>query len=156
MTIRAFLASLIVTGLALPVPAAAQSRRPVPYWAAISKDEARMRVGPSMDYPANWIYRRRNLPVKVIELYPNWRKIEDPDGTQGWMHVRLLKDEKTAIIVGEVAPLRKGPDPSQPAVYRAEPGVVGKVSDCAKGWCELDVNGQRGYVETRYLWGATQ
>lgn len=149
------LALALVTAFSVLAALPAQAKE-VPYWAAIAKDEARMRVGPSMDYPANWIYRRRNLPVKVIEVYPNWRKIEDPDGTKGWMHVRLLKDDQTAIIVGETAPLRKNPTADAPALYQAEPGVVGRVSDCARGWCALDVNGQRGYVETRLLWGAVK
>ncbi|HEX7858393.1 MAG TPA: SH3 domain-containing protein [Sphingobium sp.] len=137
------------------VPGGAQSTKKVPYWASIAKDEARMRVGPSMDYPANWIYRRRNLPVKVIEVYPNWRKIEDPGGAQGWMHVRLLKDDKTAVIVGDTTPLRADPSDSASALYRAEPGVVGRTSNCDGHWCKFDVNGQRGYVEKSHLWGAT-
>lgn len=135
--------------------AQAQSEKKLPYWVAIAKDEARMRVGPSMDYPANWTYRRRNLPVKVIEVYPNWRKVEDPDGTTGWMHVRLLKEDRTAIIVSEIAPMRSDPSDSAAVLYRAEPGVVGRVSDCDANWCKFDVNGQRGYVSKRLLWGAT-
>lgn len=146
----------LALALALCAPAAAQHGKEVPYWAALAKDEARMRVGPSMDYPANWIYRRRDLPVKVIETYPNWRKIEDPDGAQGWMHVRLLKDDQTAIVVGEIAVMRKQPSDSAPALYRAEPGVVGRVSDCENGWCRFDVRGQRGYVAAGQLWGATR
>ena len=136
-------------------PAGSQVTKKTPYWAAIAKDEARMRVGPSMDYPANWVYRRRNLPVKVIETYPNWRKIEDPDGTQGWMHVRLLKDDRTAIVVGGIAAMRKGAYDEAALVYRAEPGVVGRVSGCSRGWCAFDVSGQRGFVKTKSLWGAT-
>lgn len=149
------LAALILPLLGIGAPVAAQTARKLPYWVAISKDEARMRVGPSMDYPANWIYRRKNLPVKVVETYPNWRKVEDPDGTQGWMHVRLLKDDKTAIVVGETVTLRADPSDSAHALYRAEPGVVGRVSNCESGWCKFDVNGQRGYVEKSHLWGAT-
>lgn len=145
----------IIAACTMAVSATAQTKKAVPYWASIAKDEARMRVGPSMDYPASWLYRRRDLPVKVIETYPNWRKIEDPDGTQGWMHVRLLKDEKTAIIVGDIALMRKNPDEDSPALYRAEPGVVGRVSGCGKGWCAFDVGGQRGWVPIRNLWGAT-
>ncbi|WP_234151057.1 SH3 domain-containing protein [Sphingobium sufflavum] len=138
-----------------PTPATAQAQKKLPYWVAISKDEARMRVGPSMDYPANWIYRRKNLPLKVIEVYPNWRRIEDPDGTKGWMHVRLLKDDRTAIVIGETVALRADPSNSARALYRAEPGVVGRVTDCDDGWCMFDVHGQRGYIPTRNLWGAT-
>jgi SH3-like domain-containing protein len=136
--------------------AGADTGKQVPYWVAIAKDEARMRVGPSMDYPASWVYRRKNLPVKVIEVFPNWRKVEDPDGTQGWMHVRLLKEERTAIVVGEMAAMRKEPRDGAPVLFRAEPGVVGRVSDCAKGWCSFDVNGQRGYIQAASLWGATR
>jgi SH3-like domain-containing protein len=147
--------TLVAAGLVMSCAASAQTQRPVPYWAALSKDEARMRVGPSMDYPANWVYRRKNLPVKVVEVYPNWRKIEDPDGTQGWMHVRLLKDEKTAIVVGDIAVMRKEPRDNSAALYRVEPGVVGEIKDCDHGWCAFNVNGQRGYVRSGSLWGAT-
>ena len=37
--------------------------------------------------------------------------------------------------------------------WKAAPGVVGRVSKCARGWCYLDVKGRGGYVETRSLWG---
>ncbi|MET0137359.1 MAG: SH3 domain-containing protein [Sphingobium sp.] len=152
---RRMLLAAIALGMSTGAPfASAQTAKKLPYWVAISKDEARMRVGPSMDYPANWIYRRKNLPLKVIETYPNWRRVEDPDGTRGWMHVRLLKDDRTAIIVGETAALRADPAEGSRALYRAEPGVVGRVSGCENGWCTFDVNGQRGYVRTQNLWGA--
>jgi len=134
---------------------AAPNVKPVPYWASLAKGEARMRVGPSQDYPASWIYRRRDLPVKVVEVYANWRKVEDPDGTQGWLHVRLLKDEATAIVKGEIAAMRDGPSADARVLYRLEPGVVGRLSGCANGWCAVDVNGARGYVATNDLWGAT-
>ena len=146
----------VAAGMVALTPASAQTERKTPYWAAIAEDEALMRVGPSTDYPASWLYRRRNLPVKVIETYPNWRKVEDPDGTQGWMHKRLLKAEATAIIVRETAPLHSGRAEDTATLYRAEPGVVGRVSDCKDGWCAFDVNGQRGFVERRFLWGAVE
>lgn len=135
--------------------AAAQSVKSVPYWASLAKGEARMRVGPSLDYPASWLYQRRDLPVKVIEVYANWRKVEDPDGTQGWLHVRLLKDEPTAIVKGDIAPMRDSASTSARVLYRLEPGVVGRLTGCANGWCAMDVRGARGYVLADNLWGAT-
>jgi len=134
--------------------AAAQSGRQTPYWASLSKGDARMRVGPSTDYPASWVYRQRDLPVKVLEVYTNWRKIEDPDGAQGWMHVRLLKDEPTAMVKGGIAEMRDRPSESARLLFRLEPGVVGRLSGCADGWCALEVDGRRGYVATVSLWGA--
>jgi SH3-like domain-containing protein len=37
----------------------------VPYWAALRAGEVNMRVGPSEDFPIEWVYRRQGLPVKV-------------------------------------------------------------------------------------------
>jgi SH3-like domain-containing protein len=125
----------------------------VPYWASITKNEARMRVGPSYDYPSNWLYRRRGLPVKVVQVLGNWRKVEDSSGTQGWMHVRLLSDTPTAIVTS-LAPMYESRGGNARIAFRAEPGVVGALSDCASGWCLFDVAGQRGYVRAEQLWGS--
>lgn len=135
-------------------PAAAQSD-PVklPYWASISVDEARMRKGPSPDVPVIWEYRRKDLPVKVVARHETWRKIEDPDGTQGWMAARLLSRARTAIVTGDIRPLRDAANPSAAIAYRAEPGVVGRITDCADGWCRFDVKGRKGWIQTDHIWG---
>src|SRR3546814_1286493 len=75
-------------------PVQGQEKKP-PYWASLSTDVARMRAGRSMDYPANWIYRRRDLPVNVVAVYSHCRKIQDPDGKKGRMHVRVIIDQPT-------------------------------------------------------------
>lgn len=141
--------------MALPHVANADPKTP-PYWASISANEARMRVGPSLDYPSNWVYRRRDLPVKVVQILGNWRKIEDPSGTQGWMHVRLLSDTATAMISVAQADMRDKPSDDARLLYRVEKGVVGRVGDCDDGWCVFDVTGQRGFVRISALWGAAE
>lgn len=145
--------ALILISLAVVGPAAAQSDPKLPYWASISVDEARMRKGPSSDVPVIWEYRRKDLPVKVIARHENWRKIEDPDGTQGWMAARLLSRTRTAIVTGEIRPMREAPDPAAAVAYRAEPGVVGRITECSGGWCRFDVKGRRGWIQTDHIWG---
>ena len=127
-----------------------------PYWASLSAGEARMRTGPGRQFPANWLYQRAGLPVKVVSVYKNWRKVEDPDGTQGWMQANLLSNDRTALVVGEERPLREAPDGSARIIWRAEPGVVGKLTDCARGWCKIDVRGRMGFVEAAHIWGAQE
>ena len=152
MKCRAILVVAAVWGLVSATPVIAQKK--APYWASISAGQARMRTGPGRQFPANWLYQRAGLPVKVVETYPNWRKIEDPDGTQGWMQANLLSDDRAGLIVrGEVQPLREAPNASARIVWRAEPGVIGKLSECRKGWCRIDVRGKIGYIEASALWG---
>jgi SH3-like domain-containing protein len=33
--------------------------------------------------------------------------------------------------------------------------VVGRISQCANGWCRFDVKGQVGFVELGQLWGVS-
>ncbi|MBA3942822.1 MAG: hypothetical protein C0520_16595 [Sphingopyxis sp.] len=146
--IIAILALIAATG-----PAAAQSDVELPYWASISVDEARMRKGPSPDVPVIWEYRRKDLPVRVVARFETWRKIEDPDGTQGWMAARLLSRVRTAIVTDEIRPLRAEPATSAAIAYRAEPGVVGRITDCKDGWCLFDVKGRKGWIQTDHIWG---
>ncbi|MDK2761326.1 MAG: hypothetical protein KYX64_08190 [Sphingopyxis sp.] len=143
-----------VTLIAAVGTASAQSDPvPLPYWASISVDEARMRKGPSPDVPVIWEYRRKDLPVKVVGRFETWRKIEDPDGTQGWMAARLLSRTRTAIVTGDIRPLREDASVSAAVAYRAEPGVVGRITDCRTGWCLFDVNGRKGWIQTDHIWG---
>jgi len=144
----------LLAGLLSLVPAAAQPPRPTPYWASIASGRAMMRTGPGQNYPGTWEYRRADLPIRVIEIYRDWRKIQDPDGTTGWMLVRLLSDQRTAIVRGaEARPMHEAPDESTPIRYRAQPGVVGRISRCADGWCRFDVHGRDGYIRIDQIWG---
>ena len=147
-------ALVIVAGALLQTNAAAQRDRQPPYWASISAGNALMRTGPGRNYPAIWRYVRADLPIRVVETYPNWRKVQDPDGATGWMLRNLLSDTRTAIVrATEPAPLHETPDESSAVPYRAEPGVVGRISDCANGWCRLRVRERGGYIQIRHLWG---
>ena len=90
-------------------PAVAQEKQP-PYWASIASGQAMTRTGPGKNYPGVWLYQRRDLPVRVIKKYDNWRMIQDLDGAQGWMLVTLLSDRRSAVVKpGQPRPLRVGP-----------------------------------------------
>lgn len=132
----------------------AQAQRPTPYWASIHSGEALMRTGPGQNYPATWRYIRPDLPIKVVGVMGDWRRVQDPDGTIGWMLVRLLSDQRSGIVRGDGAqPMHESADVASPVRYLAESGVVGRVSDCGDGWCLFDVGGRSGYIRIETLWG---
>ncbi|QDP20072.1 SH3 domain-containing protein [Sphingomonas xanthus] len=139
--------------LTLAATASAQDKTP-PYWASIASGEAMMRTGPGRNYPGIWLYKRRDLPVRVVQVYPNWRKIEDPDGQQGWMLVSLLSDRQTAIVKpGAPRDIHVRADRAAPVRYRAESGVVGRVDRCTGGFCQFKVGKREGWIAQHDLWG---
>ena len=123
-------ALLIATSAA---PAIAQDKQP-PYWASIASGQAMTRNGPARTYPGKWLYQRRDLPVRVIQKYENWRLIQDVDGDKGWMLVTLLSDRRTVLVQkGDPRPIHVKPDAASPVRYRAEAGVVGHIDHCRAG-----------------------
>ena len=145
---------ILIACLISLLPTMAWAENKPPYWASIGASKARMRTGPGQQFPVIWFYQRAGLPVKVVATYPSWRKVEDPDGTQGWMQANLISDKRSAIVTGEVRPMRDAPNEGAKIVWRASPGVVGKITECADGWCKFDASGKIGYISTAHIWGA--
>ena len=139
--------------LSLAAPVAAQDKKP-PYWASIASGEAMMRAGPGRNYPGIWLYKRRDLPIRVVKTFPNWRMIEDPDGTRGWMLVSLLSDRRTAIVKpGQSRSIHVRPEDGSRVRYNVEPGVVGRIEKCRDRWCHISVGKREGYIRVADIWG---
>jgi SH3-like domain-containing protein len=141
--------------LAVAAPASAQEKKP-PYWASIASGEAMMRTGPGRNYPGIWLYKRRDLPIRVVKTYPSWRLVEDPEGSRGWMLVSLLSDRRTAIVKkGGPRPIYAKADANSRVRYTAQEGVVGRIGHCATGWCHIEIGKRDGYIRIADIWGVS-
>jgi SH3-like domain-containing protein len=144
----------IVAVLGFAAPAAAQEAK-VPYWASIRASEVNMRVGPAEEYQIAWVYRRPQLPLKVLRVKDGWRLVQDPDGTKGWMNQRFLTRQRTGYVNGtEPADMRQAGEASAKLLWRIAPGNVGLLGDCDAGWCQFEMGKRKGYVREDRLWGA--
>lgn len=147
-----FLIALAV--MALAAPAAAQDAK-VPYWASIRSEEVNMRVGPAEEYQIAWVYRRPQLPLKVLRVKDGWRLVQDPDGAKGWMNQRFLTRQRTGYVTGkDLAEMRQSGEASAKLLWRLAPGNVGLLGDCDAGWCQFELGKRKGFVAQDRLWGA--
>lgn len=150
---RAAFLICLISSMSISTPVQSQTRE-VPYWASLRAPEVNMRVGPSQDYPIEWVYKRQGLPVKVIRVQEGWRLVSDPDGDQGWIVARLLTPERGALVIGEgLAAIRNAPSDDALLQWNVQPGVVGMLGKCEAGWCEFNVEGRAGWVREARLWG---
>ena len=138
--------------LTLATPAFAQER-PVPYWASIAAGEALMRTGPDRSYPAAWLYKRRDLPVRVLQVVGAWRRVQEQDGSSGWMLASLLAARRTAIVTGRYRPINSEPGSNGRLLWQAETGVVGRISKCDGQYCRIQIGEKIGFIEQAALWG---
>lgn len=141
--------------LCVAAVASAQDKKP-PYWASIASGKAMIRTGPGRNYPGTWLYQRRDLPVRVVKIYTNWRMIEDSDGVRGWMLVTLLSDRRTAVVKpGQPRAIREKADRASRTAYLAEPGVVGRIEQCDGDWCKFIVGQRSGWIAEGDIHGVT-
>ena len=49
-----------------------------------------MRSGPSFDHPIKLIYKKKYLPVIILDKFETWREIKDFENNSGWIHVSQL------------------------------------------------------------------
>jgi SH3-like domain-containing protein len=143
----------LALSVAVATPVLAQER-PVPYWASIAAGQALMRTGPDRTYPALWLYKRRDLPVRVLQVVGPWRRVQEQDGSSGWMLATLLAARRTAIVTGSgLRPIRSAPNSDGQLLWQAEPGVIGRISKCDGQYCRIQIGEKIGFVEQSGLWG---
>ncbi len=135
-------------------PLRAQDKQ-LPYWAILRYEKVNMRVGPSQEYPVTWVYLRKGMPVKVVRIREGWRLVEDHEGTQGWISASQLDLARAGLVIGAgLAEVRAAPNPGAAVKWRAEPGVVAAMKPCKAGWCEVDIQGRKGWISADRLWGS--
>ncbi len=130
----------------------------LPRFVSLKSDNARMRVGPSTDYPVRFVYMIAGLPLELLEEWGNWRLVRDQDGSSGWMHAALLSGHRTAVVapwLKQGANLRRTPAQNAEITALMQPGVLVKISDCSGSWCRVALQRPRlsGYVAQTKLWG---
>lgn len=152
-SLRFLMVLMALVGLLPATPIGAQDGEP-PYWVSLKVDRANMRVGPDRSYPIDWVYVRRDLPLKVVRKSGGWRLVEDQDGARGWMLARFLSRDRTAAVTAAgLADIRSEGAANATLLWRAQPGVIGRLGECASDWCELTVGDKHGWIAADSIWG---
>ena len=56
----------------------------------LKNSEVNLRQGPSFEYPIKLIYKKKYLPVIILDRSETWRKISDFENNSGWIHISQL------------------------------------------------------------------
>ena len=148
----ALLAALVFPA-SLGAAAESETGPKLPRFASLRSDQVNLRVGPGENYPIEWVLTRKEMPVEIIRTFENWRMIRDWQGTEGWVHERMLTGKRAVVIKGGIRTLHRQPEVASPPVARAEPGVVARLLECRADWCRIDAADHAGWVQRGDLWG---
>ena len=120
---------------------------------SLKKSKVNVRYGPGFDYPIKYIYKKINLPVKIIDKKENFRRIIDFKKNSGWIHRTLLKKSNSIIILEDKILFKKASNFSRP-ILRLEKGRLLVVKKCQKKWCKVKAKNYQGWINTDNIWGS--
>ena len=126
----------------------------IPRYVSLKSNDSNIRVGPSMNYPIEIKYILKNYPLKVLEEYEEWRKVEDFEKNIGWIHKSLISGNRTGIVLSK-------DNKNIELLNTLDGNVVGEIGKgnivnlekCKIDWCLISVGNFKGWINKKYIWG---
>ena len=119
---------------------------------SLKYNKVNVRYGPGLDYPIKYIYKKINLPVKVIDKKENFRRIIDLKNNSGWIHWTQLQKSKSLITLKDKILFKKPSLFSKP-ILRLQKGRLLTIKKCKKEWCKVESENYVGWIKTNDVWG---
>ena len=122
------------------------------YYLILKNNKVNVRYGPGFNYQIKYIYKKKNLPIKVIDKKENFRRIIDFKKNSGWIHISQLKKGKSVILLKDQILFSKPTRYSKP-IIKVSKGRLLLVKKCKKKWCKVKTEDYLGWIITNNIWG---
>ena len=120
---------------------------------SLKNNEVNLRQGPSFEYPIKLIYKKKYLPVIILDKSETWRKIKDFNNNSGWIHISQLSKRKSALNFENNSILYKKPTIYSKPIAKLEVGRLVLIKKCNLKWCKITSGNFDGRIKKNYLWG---
>ena len=120
---------------------------------SLKNNEVNVRVGPSKKYPIKFTYKKKYLPLEILDKSETWRKIKDFENNSGWIHISQLSKKKSAINKKNNSIIYKKPTIFSKPIAKLEIGRLVLIKRCKVEWCKITSGGFRGWIYKNALWG---
>ena len=115
--------------------------------------EVNLRQGPSFEYPIKLVYKKKYLPVIIIDKSETWRQIKDFENNSGWIHISQLSRRKSGINIKNNSIIYKKPTIYSKPIAKLEVGRLVLIKKCKTKWCKIVTGSYSGWVFKDSLWG---
>ena len=120
---------------------------------SLKNSEVNLRHGPSFEYPIKLIYKKKYLPVIILDKSETWRKIRDFENNSGWIHISQVSKKKSAINIKNNSIIYKKPTIYSKPIVKLEAGRLVLIKKCKTKWCKITTGGYSGWIFKDSLWG---
>ena len=120
---------------------------------SLKNTEVNLRQGPSFEYPIKLIYKKKYLPIIILDKSGTWRKIIDFKNNSGWIHISQLSKKKSAINTKNNSVLYKKSTIYSKPIAKLEIGRLVLIKKCKVKWCKITTGDFKGWIFKSSLWG---
>lgn len=137
---------------------ATQKIQEVNYYSSFRSTETNVRAGPGQNYPVKFTYKLKGIPVHVISEYDNWNEIEDYEKQTGWVSQSLLTKKRTLMVLTDKEFINMYSKPAEKSriLFHLENNVIADYLGCKENWCNVKINGKKGWVKKDDIFGAEE
>lgn len=129
-------------------------------YGSLVTDRVDARSAPGLDHAVVVIFKRAGLPVRLLDAARGWQRVEDVDGTKGWVRADMVSRRRTALVIADGNAtaqaqiiVRASPQVSADVVALLEPGVIVGLTSCNGQVCKVSASNVHGFMDQRQLWG---
>ena len=123
------------------------------YFLMLKNKKVNVRYGPDLNSPIKYIYKKKFLPVKVIDKKGNFRRIIDLKNNSGWIHTSQLSKIKSFILLEDKILFSKPTKYSKP-ILKISKGRLLLVKKCKAKWCKVKTKQYIGWLRANNVWGS--
>ena len=123
------------------------------FFLSLKKNEVNLRQGPSFKYPIILTYKKKYLPIIILDKSETWRKVKDFESNVGWIHISQLSKKKSAINIENSSILFEKSTIFSKPVAKLEAGRLVLIERCKVKWCKINSDDFTGWTLKKYLWG---
>ena len=120
---------------------------------SLKNQEVNLSQGPSFEYPIKLVYKKKYLPLIIIDKSEAWRKVKDIENNSGWIHISQLSKRKSGINIKNHSIIYKKPTIYSKPIAKLEIGRLVLVKKCKINWCKITTGNFEGWIFKDYLWG---
>ena len=120
---------------------------------SLKNNEVNLRQGPSFEYPIKLTYKKKYLPIMILDKSETWRQIKDFENNSGWIHISQLSKKKSAINIKNNSILYKKPTIFSKPLAKLEIGRLVLIKKCKAKWCKITSGDYVGWIFKNTLWG---
>jgi SH3-like domain-containing protein len=131
-----------------------------PFFVSTKTALTNVRTGAGVDYPILISYKAYSVPLKVLEKYNEWYKVQNFNGSIGWVAISLVVKKSSAIILKQ-SNLYITADLQSKLIGIIKKDNIVLIDSCKQDFCKIIFKNSNkdqqkqviGWVLKQNLWG---